>query len=121
MPEEVSLKEYIDSCVKGLQQNILDLKDLVKKQFDLNKDAVKLAQDSLSIRLEHMNEFRNQIQDERAKLATKEELITLYDKLDARLKPLEAQKVISSGQIKLLATLPASIAAILAIVALFKG
>jgi hypothetical protein len=118
---DVSLKEYIDVQITGVHTSIDNLKSLMAKQFELNERAVKLAQEALTIRLEHMNEFRAQILEERANLATKENLIAVYDKLDERIKPLETAKSVSSGQLKLLATLPAGVAMILALIALFAG
>lgn len=110
----VSIKVYIDTCVSSLRE-------AMQQHFDLNDKALRLANEAMLVRLESMNEFREQIKEERANLATKENLVAIYDKLDQRLKPLETSKAVSAGQLKLLTLLPSSIAGILALIALFKG
>ena len=118
---DVSLKEYIDVQITGVHTSIDNLKSLMAKQFELNERAVKLAQDALTIRLEHMNEFRAQILEERANLATKENVETCYEKLHQRIVPLETSKAVTVGQIKVMMFIFATIPTVLALIALFAG
>ena len=70
----VELKEYTDVRIKALE------------------DAVALARENLDIRLERMNEFRDQINSERSSYATK-------DNIDLRIRPL-AESVGEIGPLK---------------------
>jgi hypothetical protein len=87
----------------------------------MNDKALKLANEAMMARLESMNEFRAQIKEERGSLATKENLVSVYDKLDQRIKPLETMRAVSSGQMKLMIGIFSAIPTVLALIALFRG
>lgn len=117
--DSIDIKRYIDACVEKTDVKIDAVRDIMQQHFILNDRAVKLAEDALGLRLQSMNEFREQIKEERGQLATKEHLLALTKEFDARLRPLETAKFVSSGQVKLLMTLIAAIPTILALIALF--
>jgi len=117
----VPLRDYIDTKIDAVQASIGDLKDNIDLRFDLNDKAVELANESILARLESMNEFRAQIKEERGNLATKEDVVSTYDKLDARLCPLEESRAFSSGKMWMVMAIFAAVPTILALIALFGG
>lgn len=119
--DDVPLKDYIDAKIGALKGGMDSLQVLMQQHFDLNDRALKLANEAMLARLESMNEFRAQIKEERSSLATKENLCTLEEKMDLRIKPLETLRAVTAGQLKLLTILPSAIATIIAIIAFFKG
>lgn len=121
MPDDVSLKEYIDIKIGTVQGSITDFRGYVEQHFELNDRALKLANEAMLTRLESMNEFRVQIKEERGSLATKENLCVLEDKLDKRITPLETSKAFSAGKMWMVMAIFAAIPTILALIALFKG
>jgi regulator of replication initiation timing len=119
MPDDVSLKEYIDSRINSLQANIGDLRSYIEQHFELNDKALMLANESMLVRLESMNEFREQIKEERANLATKEHLTALQKEFNSRIQPLEEAKAFSAGKMWMVMAIFAGIPTILALIALF--
>ena len=86
---QVSLKDYIDIRIKGLDEKLNSQAAFNLQHFTLNEMAIKKAEESMLQRLESMNEFRAQIKDERGSLATKDALESVRDSTDTRLKLLE--------------------------------
>ena len=121
MEGNVSLKEYIDSRINGVEKNIKDLRGMIEEHFRMNDKAVKLASDSLSLRLESMNEFREQMREERGGMATKDHLGLLEAKFDTRIKPLETAHAFSAGKMWMVMAIFAAVPTVLALIALFKG
>lgn len=68
----VTLKEYLDSNVAFLQQQI------DRRIADANH-ATDLAREQMDKRLESMNEFRQQLNDQTAKFITREEVQAKQD------------------------------------------
>ena len=116
---DVSLRDYIDARIGAVQGSVDDLKDYFIQHFDLNDKAVKLANESMLTRLESMNEFRAQIREERVNLATKDDVVSTYDKLNARVCPLEESRAFSSGKMWMVMAIFAAIPTALALIALF--
>lgn len=116
---DVPLRIYIDSRISAVQESIEDLKEYMEQHFTMNDKAVKLANESMLARLESMNEFRAQIREERANLATREDVIATYDKLDARLCPLEESRAFSSGKMWMVMAILTAVPTALALIALF--
>ena len=116
---DVSLRDYIDTRIGAVQININDLREYIEQHFALNDKALKLSNESMLTRLESMNEFRSQIREERANLATKEDIINCHDRLNARICPLEEAKAFSSGKMWMVMALFAAIPTALALIALF--
>jgi DNA-binding MurR/RpiR family transcriptional regulator len=67
MTEAITLKEYLEHKIKDMEANI-DIK------ISALKEATVVARNSMEIRLEGMNEFRNQLKDQTATFARIEEL-----------------------------------------------
>ncbi len=116
---DIPLKEYIDVQIGGLKDQITGLHALMQQHFDLNDRAVKLANESMLLRLEDMNKFREQIKEERGMLATRENVTAIYDKLNGRLSPLEEAKAFSAGKMWMVMAIFAGIPTVLALIALF--
>lgn len=85
MAEEVSLRDYLEVKMQSLSDKLDAQATFNALHFDLNERAIKKAEESMTTRLEGMNEFRNQIKDERANLATKD----ITDALEKRVNGLE--------------------------------
>jgi len=118
---DVSLKEYVDNQIGSLKGSIDGLHALMQQHFDLNDKALKLANEAMLVRLEGMNEFRAQIKEERANLATKEHLKAVEDRLCSRIVPLETAKAFSAGKMWMVMAIFAGIPTVLALIALFTG
>jgi hypothetical protein len=122
MPEDsINIKQYVDNCMAHTDEKIAGLRDLMLQHFQLNDRAVKLAEEALTIRLQSMNEFREQIKEERSSMATKEHLCALEDKLNLRIKPLETAHAFSAGKMWMVMAIFAAVPTVLALVALFSG
>ena len=117
---DVPLRDYIDTKITAIQANIADLKEYIEQHFTLNEKAVKLANESMLTRLESMNEFRAQIREERANLATKEDIANMYTRLDYRVNCLEEARAFSSGKMWMVMAIFAAVPTILALIALFR-
>ena len=78
--EYVSLKEYIDGRFNELDKRLTD-------RFLASDKAIVTAANTLETRLQHLNEFRNQILEERSCYARKDEvelrLCGITEKLDS--------------------------------------
>ena len=73
---DVPLREYVDA-------RLCELKRIIDMNEDNRDMAVKLAADGLGVRLESMNEFRTQIERERATYVTREYLASARKELIA--------------------------------------
>ena len=73
---DVPLREYVDA-------RLCELKRIIELNESNHETAVKLAADSLAIRLESMNEFRTQIDRERVTYVTREYLASTRKELIA--------------------------------------
>ena len=116
---DITLRDYIDIRISSVENSIESLQEYIQQHFELNEKAVKLANESMLTRLETMNEFRAQILEERANLATKDDLCNVYDKIDARLCPLEESKAFSSGKMWVVMAIFAAVPTVLALIAIF--
>ena len=73
---DVPLREYVDA-------RLCELKRIIDMNESNHETAIKLAADALAIRLESMNEFRTQIDRERATYVTREYLSSARKELIA--------------------------------------
>jgi hypothetical protein len=80
--DSVSLKEYFDNKFK-------ELRDYIDIRFTSIDKATILAQESLDVRLESMNEFRNSMKDQTAQYITRTEHRSLLDKICIQIQALE--------------------------------
>jgi predicted PurR-regulated permease PerM len=73
--EELDLRisQRFEEVEKRLCQKFLDMDRRLDQRFELNQHAIHKAEDAMTIRLESMNQFRQQILDERTTFATKRE------------------------------------------------
>jgi hypothetical protein len=119
-PEEVSLRDYMELCMKGLDDKIDAQTRLMTQHFQLNEQAIKKAEDSMTLRLESMNQFRAQLTEERSSLATKEWSQDNMKILSGRLDKLENISSFSAGKMWMVMAIFAAIPTILAVIALFN-
>lgn len=101
----VSLRDYIE--------RIFDEKDTAHlAQLDSAERALSLATESLSHRLESMNQFRKQLEDERIKYVREERFQMVLD----RLRLVEEHDAARSGRQTVIVTLTTVVAALMATV-----
>lgn len=64
---------------RRIEQMFADLNKRLDQRFELSSIAIQKAEDTMNVRLESMNQFRQQILDERSKFATRVEayLVTM--------------------------------------------
>ncbi len=105
MPDEVTLRDYIDLKICNVVEKIngvsakIDAQTAFNSQhFELNELAIKKAEDSMTARLEGMNEFREQIKEERANYVTRDILALTVKERNIRLEALENAKAENKGQ-----------------------
>lgn len=79
------LNTLIEEKFKGIEDKLNQQGKFIEQHFALNELAIKKAEDSMTTRLENMNEFRAQLIDERATMVTK----TTHDELEKRTTVLE--------------------------------
>jgi hypothetical protein len=98
---DVPLQDYIDGKTASIDQSIKDLRTYLKDHFDMNNRALELAREELDLKIKKIDSDYKDVND--------------------RVICLETSKAVSTGQLRLLTLLPSGIAAILALIALFKG
>ncbi len=115
-----ALKELIESRMCGL-------KKLLDERHEFTQTALEKAETSMVKRLETMNEFRSQIQEERSTYITKEILdLTVkernqrLDAISVRLEALEKANAFASGKLWMIMFLASLVPTILALIAIFK-
>ncbi len=64
----VPLREYVETLMREREK-------FLQMRFEYAEQALQLATKTLDERLSHMNEFRNQVLEERAKYVTRAELL----------------------------------------------
>ena len=117
--DDVSLRDYIDLRLKNEREHIDSILKMITQHFDLNEKALKKAEDSVLIRLEHMNDFRAQINKERAEYVVKDKCEIIENNMDKRLKALEQAHAFSAGKMWMIMFIFALIPTIISLVALF--
>jgi len=95
---DVSLRDYIDTRFKGIELQITEQSNYVKQHFDLNDKAAQKSEEALLVRLDSMNQFREQINMERGDYVTKEMQAIRAKAVDDRLQKLEMASSFSSGK-----------------------
>jgi hypothetical protein len=88
----VSIRQYFEAL---LQQ----YKEAHDKEHTLLEKSTELAKQNLEIRLEGMNEFRKQIQEERGSFVNRDKFDILMGALDRRISAIESfqSKIIGVG------------------------
>jgi len=80
-----------------LKERLCGFKKLLDERQVYNEKALSLAAESLAHKLETMNEFRYQIEKERATYITKKELDLIVENIRKDIKPLTYHKSYSEG------------------------
>lgn len=112
--EEVTLRDYVDLRVKNVEGKIDALRDYMAQHFELNELAIKKAEEAMLVRLERMNQFREQVTTERACFANKESV-------ESRLDIIERRDAFAAGKLWMIALILTVIPTILALIALFRS
>lgn len=81
MNEEINIKHFLDIKFEELEKR-LDMRD------ELNDKALTKAETTLSLRLESMNEFREQLKTQAATFITREEINSLQRVTDEKINYL---------------------------------
>jgi BMFP domain-containing protein YqiC len=117
MDDSVSLREYVEARFVSVLALISANKELVGARFEQNQIAIDKAEQAQQLRNEAQNEWRNQLRDERANFATRND----QDALEKRLEVLESRVNTSegakSGQIDMRAWIVAAVAVLAALAA----
>jgi len=94
--DTITLKEYVDLMAKrnadaitSLSANIAEVNrihaDAHAREHGMTKDALDNAKRSMDLRLDEMNQFRSQINEERVQYLTKAEFMRFEEGLNKRL------------------------------------
>ncbi len=129
MPDEqltVSLRDYIDTRIKNVESQIKSLSEFNAQHFYLNEEAIKKSEQAMTVRLEGMNEFREQINKERSDYVTKETLNVIVENretkfgiVNKRLEKLEITNAFSAGKMWVVMAAFAIVPTIIALISLF--
>lgn len=119
--DEVTLREFMQSQIAGLKEYIV-------KQHESDEKALQLANRDILHRLEEQNEFRKQLDTERAEYVKREMLRKELEAIDTKIetqaktiKSLETVKAFTEGKMWMVMAGFAAIPTIIAIMAFFKG
>jgi hypothetical protein len=102
--KECPLNSLYDEKFKLIHVKLDDNKAFEAQHFQLNELAIKKAEDSMTVRLDNMNEFRAQLASERGLLATKEQVdgvkqqIIAYTENNAKLLEAFKQQIAISNE-----------------------
>jgi hypothetical protein len=88
------LNNIIEEKFKGVENKLDSNQAYNAQHFQLNELAIKKAEDSMTVRLENMNEFRAQLVDERSTMVSK----TTHNDLEKRMTQLELAAAESKGK-----------------------
>ena len=82
MTDEISLKQYMETRIESLRREI----DIALAAANL---ATSKSEQAIDYRLQHLNDFRNSLQDQTRGYATKAELEALREMHTAEIKGLQ--------------------------------
>ena len=101
--DNVSLRDYFDTCLDALEQTVKtgfeNIEQRTSERSTSIKEALTKSEQVLSVRLEAMNKFREQINDERQSFVKKDELTTLLKEFTAEIRPLQDKQFWQRGAI----------------------
>lgn len=89
--QSISLEKYIDTRFEEICRYI-------DRRFEDSRLAIDKAEHSMNMRLEGMNEFRDQLRDQAARFITREELASQLRPINEVLKVVETAKDLSAGK-----------------------
>jgi len=118
--KDVSLRDYIDTRLKGIELQIEAQGKFISQHFILNEKAIQKAEEATGIRLDKINGFRAQINKERGEYLTKEAQLATDTNIDRRLKDLEVARAFSAGKMWMVMAVFTLVPTALALVALFR-
>jgi len=121
MNTEVPLRDYLEARIKNVEDKIDALTQLNAQRFSLNELAIKKTEDVILLRLESMNQFKEQMSAEKAKYATKESMASVLEAYDSRLKRLELANSFSAGKMWTVMAGFAAIPTVISVIALVLG
>lgn len=131
--DAISLREYMDREITSVRREIATLANGIQetakvhadahtREHNMTNTALTKAEDAMTIRLEQMNEFRQQITTERGTFSTKPEVYEIAKRLeemitrnDARLTKVETFVISANAQMGTLRALMAVVMLALAI------
>ncbi len=127
MDNEISLRDYMEVRFKDLEHQLDAQSKFNEQHFALNESAIKKAEDSMTLRLEGMNEFRAKIAEERKKYVDRDNLDVIVRERDekfkgvySRIDKLETTNAFSAGKMWMVMALFAAIPTILSIIVFIK-
>jgi len=87
------------------KDDIIHLRELMEQHDEMAQTAIDKAEKSVDERLKGMNEFREQLNQMIATLATKEQMMSLIDAVNIRIDGIEKSQSESRGRDKALAAI----------------
>jgi hypothetical protein len=99
-PDEIQNSRPLRTAEKiaRLEAQMLAFHQLMDERQKANIDALRVAREQLALRLESMNEFRQQITDERGSYVTRNELDLRLVPLAEAIKGLEGARNFARGR-----------------------
>ncbi len=114
-------RDYIDTRIRNVEDKLDFQKEFNALHFELNEKAILKAENSMTLRLEGMNDFRDQLTNEREGYATKEATELLLQAYDSRLGKLENASSFSAGRLWMVMAIFAAIPTVIALIAYFRS
>lgn len=102
---DVALKEYLEGLVSSLEKQDTAHWASHTREHALLKEAIDAAHAVLETRLETMNEFRTQIQNERHEFLRRDEYDIQQDQLEKRVGKIENDKSNLDGKFWMLGSI----------------
>jgi hypothetical protein len=90
--------KWADVDIARIEEKLDGLAETVALRFFENQRAITKAEDSMTSRLEGMNEFRDQLKDQATKFALRDEVNRRFDEVVEDIKSLELSKATLEGK-----------------------
>lgn len=90
--------KWADVDIARIEEKLDGLTETVALRFLENQRAISKAEDSMTTRLEGMNEFREQLREQSTKFALREEVNRRFDEVVEDIKNLELSKATLEGK-----------------------
>ena len=90
--------KWADVDIARIEEKLDGLADVVSLRFSENQRAITKAEDSMTARLEGMNEFREQLKDQATKFALRDEVNRRFDEVVEDIQNLELSKATLEGK-----------------------
>jgi hypothetical protein len=103
------MKEYVDSCVTSLQEEMNRRVEAQyresEQRFSAMNRATEVAKTELSARLDGMNEFRDALRDQTARSVSRELMDSVVKSLEDRIRTLEANASNLAGRFMMIGSI----------------